>query len=618
MSLVKLFQRIIWHNNTTPAINEDNLNAMSKAIDDIDDRVILIGNDVITVIPQIQQYLEQAQSLAEGLEQLSENPPYIGANGNWYIWDTNTSAYIDSEIDASITVDIADVNLLPVGQAPYITNTGTDTNPVFHLYIPQAKSITNVVKNGQYSDPLRDMYDIIFNDGTRTSFIVTNGVGIVSITKTGTQGLVDTYDIACTDGMSYEFTVTNGENGTDGAGVPTGGTTGQVLTKKSNSNYDTEWKDVSGGVTPQDVDNAIGAVNGIVNASAFEPITSTVINKYIQNRTGQLFDNNDATLMEFSVQEGEQYRITGSYRWKIAIMGIYNGNACIDTYPNDDVSRDNLTTETITITIPTGITTLRACSYQRPLTVEKLEPNGKSVDFSANILYGKKWAVCGDSFTCGDFTGYVDKQGHSGTNSDAYDTATQSWKTYSWWISQRNKMDIQELAMGGNSFTNLSGATRPFSNPNTSTYNYTQIANDCDYITLAFGLNESGLTSEQIGTKTDTTNETLWGAYNVVLEAILTANPSVKIGIIVTDAWLSQTYHDALIEIAKYWGIPYLDLRNGEEVPMMIGGELREHSATARTLRNSAFSIDGSNSGHPTPLGFKYRSTVIENFLRSL
>ena len=41
MSLPKLFDRIFWHNNTTPAINEDNLNAMSKAIDDIDDREFL-------------------------------------------------------------------------------------------------------------------------------------------------------------------------------------------------------------------------------------------------------------------------------------------------------------------------------------------------------------------------------------------------------------------------------------------------------------------------------------------------------------------------------------------------------------------------------------------------
>ena len=42
MALPKLFQRIFWHNDTTPAINEDNLNAMSKAIDDIDDRLIAL------------------------------------------------------------------------------------------------------------------------------------------------------------------------------------------------------------------------------------------------------------------------------------------------------------------------------------------------------------------------------------------------------------------------------------------------------------------------------------------------------------------------------------------------------------------------------------------------
>jgi hypothetical protein len=322
--------------------------------------------------------------------------------------------------------------------------------------------------------------------------------------------------------------------------------------------------------------------------------------------------------MEFDVQEGEQYRITGAYQYKTAIMGLYNGSTCLRTYPKDNISHSTLTTETITVTIPSGVTLLRACTYRSSLTVEKLEPNGKSVDYSFNNLYGKKWAVCGDSFTCGDFTGYTDKDGHTGTDSDAYDPITEQWKTYSWWIAQRNKMNIQLLAYGGNDFTNIEGATRPFSNPNTTNYNYTQIAIDCDYITLAFGLNESGLTSEQIGTKTDTTNATLWGAYNVVLEAILTANPSVKIGIIISDAWLSQTYHDALIEIAKYWGVPYLDLRDGEEIPMMIGGELREHSSKATTLRNSVFAIGGTSGGHPTPKGFEYRSTVIENFLRSL
>jgi hypothetical protein len=38
-----------------------------------------------------------------------------------------------------------------------------------------------------------------------------------------------------------------GANGRNGVGVPTGGTTGQVLTKASNGNYDTFWSTVSGG-----------------------------------------------------------------------------------------------------------------------------------------------------------------------------------------------------------------------------------------------------------------------------------------------------------------------------------------------------------------------------------
>lgn len=134
--MIKLFERIFWHNNTTPAINEDNLNAMSKAIDDIDDRVIELADDVLTVVPQIMAYLEQAEDLVEAMENLSKYPPYIGQNGDWYVWDIEENEYVDSGIDASITVQIADVTMLSEGATPYVTNTGTDTDPIFHLYIP--------------------------------------------------------------------------------------------------------------------------------------------------------------------------------------------------------------------------------------------------------------------------------------------------------------------------------------------------------------------------------------------------------------------------------------------------------------------------------------------------
>lgn len=132
----KLYNRIDWNNNTTPALNETNLNAMSKALDDLDDRVIEIGADVYEAVPELQEALEE-------VEQLAANPPYIGANGDWYVWDTNTGAYVDSGVDASITVTIADVTMLLPDASPYVTNTGTDTDPVFHLFIPRGQSGTN-------------------------------------------------------------------------------------------------------------------------------------------------------------------------------------------------------------------------------------------------------------------------------------------------------------------------------------------------------------------------------------------------------------------------------------------------------------------------------------------
>lgn len=260
MALPKLFQRIFWHNNTTPAINEDNLNAMSKAIDDIDNRVINLGSDVMEKVPELED-------LAEQLEEGIQNPPYIGANGNWYIWNTTTQQYVDSGVDASISVNIADVTMLAEGAEPYVTNTGTSTDPVFHLFIPRgatgatgakgdkgdtgqqgpqgiqgiqgeqgeigptpnitmsatadatssATPSVEVNKTGTAENP---SFALAFSglkgtkgDTGNTGPTGATGNGIASITKTGTQGLVDTYTITMTDGTTATFTVTNGQDG---------------------------------------------------------------------------------------------------------------------------------------------------------------------------------------------------------------------------------------------------------------------------------------------------------------------------------------------------------------------------------------------------------------------
>lgn len=367
------------------------------------------------------------------------------------------------------------------------------------------------------------------------------------------------------------------------------------------------------------IESEIIAIDGIDTTTHFYPLTLDIEQKYIQNITvnnGKWVYESIGKGASLSVYEGEVYQITGTISYLSALYGLYDANGHVMVLYPHDVKTDPQVRETVTITIPQGAVELRVSSIgSQNLIVEK-EGTSNKVNHDFNILDGKKWAACGDSFTAGDFTNYVDSEGHSGRESDAYDTASGHYKTYPWWIGNRNNMDIQWLAAGGADFTNIEGSANPFS-ANNSYINYTQIANDCDYITLMYGLNETGLTNTEIGTKVDTTNSTLWGAYNVVLTSILTANPHVKIGIIISDAWMTQTYHDALIEIANYWGIPYLDLKNGEEVPLMIGGRFRETSPTAVDARNTAFKCSASDA-HPNVEGHKYRSTVIEQFLRSL
>lgn len=150
-----------------------------------------------------------AEESAERAAAYSVNVPYIGANGNWWVWNTTQEAYVDTGVDASITVDIADITMLAPDATPYVTNTGTDTDPVFHLFIPRGKGISGISKTS--TSGLVDTYTITYSDGATTTFTVSNGRGINTISKTSTSGLVDTYTIAYNDNTTSTFTVTNGK-----------------------------------------------------------------------------------------------------------------------------------------------------------------------------------------------------------------------------------------------------------------------------------------------------------------------------------------------------------------------------------------------------------------------
>lgn len=67
-------------------------------------------------------------------------------------------------------------------------------------------------------------------------------VGTVTTGNPGSQAAVT--NSGSGNNVVLDFTIPRGDKGNPGdagQGVPTGGTTGQVLAKKSNNNYDTQW-----------------------------------------------------------------------------------------------------------------------------------------------------------------------------------------------------------------------------------------------------------------------------------------------------------------------------------------------------------------------------------------
>lgn len=76
------------------------------------------------------------------------------------------------------------------------------------------------------------------DDGVGIASFRVDGANLICVMTDGTES--DPIPIPTVSGK-------DGKDGKDGLGVPSGGTTGQVLKKKSNSDNDTEWADESGG-----------------------------------------------------------------------------------------------------------------------------------------------------------------------------------------------------------------------------------------------------------------------------------------------------------------------------------------------------------------------------------
>lgn len=95
MALPKLFERIIFHNNASPALNETNLNLLSKGVSDIDDRVIALAGNILEVVPEIKEMTDSAQALIDGCTVSAES-----ASASATAADASAEAAADAQAEA--------------------------------------------------------------------------------------------------------------------------------------------------------------------------------------------------------------------------------------------------------------------------------------------------------------------------------------------------------------------------------------------------------------------------------------------------------------------------------------------------------------------------------------
>ncbi len=240
-----------------------------------------------------------------------------------------------------------------------------------------------------------------------------------------------------------------------------------------------------------------------------------------------------------------------------------------------------------------------------------------------NTLQGKKWAVCGDSFTNGDFKGAPDGE-------PLFDGGPFAGKrkTYGNLIAARNGMTVQHLAVGG--MTLATPSDEPFQNTFSGGL-YRTIDADADYITLCFGINDSHHRPKSVaddgevkkgiillGDPDDARIDTFCGAWNVVLEHIITHHPYAHLGILVSNGCETDDYRAATIAAARRWGVPYLDLNGGERTPAMGRSTNPAISRQVRDFRTRMFAVDPPRNTHPNAKAHEFESAFIEGWLRTI
>lgn len=222
-----------------------------------------------------------------------------------------------------------------------------------------------------------------------------------------------------------------------------------------------------------------------------------------------------------------------------------------------------------------------------------------------NPLYKKKITYLGDSFTA--------------YTNDTFDSGIYNGecKVYPYLIGLRNDMIVNNMAIAGSCMTYGYGSV------NSCMDMYTSIPTDSNYIIIKYGINDENYAAP-LGSINDNVNNTFYGAYNTLMQWIYANCPFAKVGIIVTNGlniYPSQDnnnkYANAIIEIAKKYGIATLNEWNDNNIPLLSRTGRTDTNYDIRTSRNNAFRISSADT-HPNYQAQEFESYIIEDFIKRL
>ncbi len=144
--------------------------------------------------------------------------------------------------------------------------------------------IASIEKTGTVG--LVDTYTITMDDGSKSTFTVTNGSSIASIEKTATVGLVDTYTVTLTNGNTSTFEVTNGNGISSIAKTSTVGNvdTYTIYFTNGTTTTFTVTNGTGGGTWTNPVNCAIGDTTATITDANI--LTTSIIEDYSQNSSG--------------------------------------------------------------------------------------------------------------------------------------------------------------------------------------------------------------------------------------------------------------------------------------------------------------------------------------------